>query len=61
MGVNRGGDSGDAVPLLLSERGEPVVDDELVVLLTLLGTAIAGEELVGDDEPLRFQDSAVRG
>ena len=61
MGVNRGGDTGDAVPLVLGERGESVVDDELVVLLTLLGSAIAGEQLVGDDEPLRFQDSAVSG
>lgn len=59
MGVNRGSDTGDALPLVLVERGESVVDDELVVLLTLLGTAIAGELLVGDDEPLRFQDSAV--
>jgi len=52
MGVNRGGDSGDALPLVWCERGEPVVDDQLVVLLTLLGAAVPGEELVGQDEPL---------
>ena len=59
--MNRGCDTGDAVPLVLVERSESVVDDKLVVFLTLLGTAIAGEQLVGDDEPLRFQDSAVCG
>jgi hypothetical protein len=37
MGVNRGGDTGDAVPLVLVERSKSVVDDQLVVLLTLLG------------------------
>ena len=59
--MNRGCDTGDTFPLLLIERGESVVDDQLVVLLTLLRAAIAGEQLVGQDEPLRFQDSAVSG
>ena len=54
MGVNRVGDTGDTLPLLLIERGESVVDDQLVVFLTLLGASIPGEEAVGQDEPFGF-------
>ena len=50
--MNRRGDSVYAIPLLWYERGEPVGDHQLVVLLTLLGAAVPGEELVGQDEPL---------
>ena len=61
MSVYGGSESREVVPLILRQRNESVVDDELVVFLTLLGAAIPGEEAVGQDEAFRLQDSAMGG
>ena len=61
MSVDGGSESGEVVPLIWRQRNESVVDDELVVFLTLLRAAIPGEEAVGQDEAFRLQDSAMSG
>ena len=61
MSVYGSSESGEVVPLIWRQRNESVVDNELVVFLTLLGAAIPGEEAVGQDEAFRLQDSAMGG
>jgi len=59
--VNRSSGSGEIVPLILRQRDLSVVDDQLEVLLTLLGATITSEHPVGQDEAFRLQDGAMGG
>ena len=61
MGVNRIGCSGEVVPLILRQRDLSVVDDQLVVFLTLLGATITSEHPVGEDKAFRLQHGAMGG
>jgi len=61
MSVNRIGCSGEIVPLILRQRDLSVVDDQLEVLLTLLGATITSEHPVGQDKSFRLQDGAMGG